>query len=59
MLKSTKKQETGNVIMKMSEMSEKSRKILIKCLLLKHYYSVTSKVDATAAPPPPLYIFGQ
>ena len=43
MLKSTKKQETGNVIMKMSEMSEKSRKILIECLLLKHYYSVTSK----------------
>ena len=42
MLKSTKKQETGNVMMKMSEMSEKSRKILIKCLL-KHYYSVTSK----------------
>ena len=43
MLKSTKQQETGNVIMKKSEMSEKSRKILIKCLLLKHYYSVTSK----------------
>ena len=44
MLKSTKKQEqVMYVIMKMSnEMSEKSRKILIKHLLLKHYYSVTS-----------------
>ena len=35
MLKSTKKQETGNVIMKMSEMSEKSRKIFIKMSVVK------------------------